>query len=155
MKGKLFLAGGGNEKQSFDVDREFAKIVKKVLYIPIAWNNIKKNETYESHLDWFTKCMNQHSKMEISMLIDLNTPINLKEFDAVYIGGGNTFKLLHKMRESKFDKKLVDFFNSGGIIFGGSAGAILFGNDINIGLICKDRDSNKIGLKNTHGHECF
>lgn len=147
MKGKLFLSGGGNEKQTYLLDDIMLSGTKNILYIPIAW----KNEYFDNCLKWFKKAMHQHKKVEINMLIDLNTDINIDGFDVVYIGGGNTFKLLKRIKDSKFDKKLVDYFNNGGIIYGGSAGAIIFGNDINIALICKDADKNEVGLKDTRG----
>ena len=147
MKGKLFLSGGGNEKQTFELDDVFLKNIKKILYIPIAW----KNEDFDSCLKWFKNAMDKHKKVKIEMIIDLEKDVILNNYDAVYIGGGNTFKLLNKIRESKFDRKLIDYFNDGGVIYGGSAGAIIFGRDISTALICKDSDKNEVGIKNTRG----
>jgi dipeptidase E len=56
--------------------------------------------------------------------------INLSEFSGVYIGGGNTFKLLEGIRKIGFDKILADYINKGGNYYGGSAGAIILGKDI-------------------------
>lgn len=149
MEGRLFLSGGGNEKQTEALDEIFLKDIKKILYIPLAW----PNNDFDSCLKWLTSLIDQHKKREteIDMIIDLNKEINLENYDAVYIGGGNTFKLLKKIRESNFDKKLIDYYKKGGTIYGGSAGAIIFGKDINIALICKDRDVNNVNLKDTGG----
>jgi len=49
----------------------------------------------------------------------------LQKYDTVYIGGGDTFKLLKLIRESGFDEKLLRYYKSGGAIYGGSAGAII------------------------------
>jgi len=147
MTGKLFLSGGGNEKQTYALDEVFLK-VRKILYIPIAW----KNDDFESCLKWFENMISQHNKkIEIKMLIDLNEKTNLQDYDAIYIGGGNTFKLLKKIKESGFDNKLIEFYNKGGTIYGGSAGALILGNNIEIALICKDVDVNEVGLKDTSG----
>ncbi len=151
MKGKLFLSGGGDEKQTYELDEVFLKDVKKILYIPLAW----KGEDFDACLKWFEKSMEQHKKVEVELLIDLSKDVNFNDFDAVYIGGGNTFKLLKKIRESRFDKKLLDYLNTGGIIYGGSAGAIIFGNDINIALICEDPDKNEVKLEDTCGLNLF
>lgn len=121
--GKLFLSGGGDEMQTFELDEIFLKSVNKILYIPLAW----PNNDYKSCLKWFSNAMNQHKRVEIQMLTDLNDDINLKDYDAVYIGGGNTFKLLKAMKDSGFDKKLFDYYNSGGTVYGGSAGAVIWG----------------------------
>lgn len=148
MTGKLFLSGGGNEKQTFVLDEVFLKSIEKILYIPVAW----KNDDFKSCLKWFKNMISVHNKeVAIKMLTDLRENINLEEYDAVYIGGGNTFKLLKKIRENKFDKKLVEFYKNGGTIYGGSAGAIIWGKDIETALLCKDADENLVNLKPTNG----
>ena len=93
----------------------------------------------------------QHKKVEIEMLLDLEKDIDLHKYDAIYIGGGNTFKLLKKIKDSKFDKKLIKYYKSGGIIYGGSAGAIILGKDIRTALLCADKDKNLVNLKDTSG----
>ena len=147
MKGKLVLSGGGNEKQTYALDEVFLKDTKKILYIPIAW----VNEDFDSCFKWFKNCIGQHKKVEIEMITDLSIDVDLDNYDAVYIGGGNTFKLLKKIRDSGFDKKLLDYLNVDGVVYGGSAGAIIFGRDIEIALICKDKDKNEMKLKDTKG----
>jgi len=147
MSEKIILSGGGNEKQTYMLDEIFLKSINKILYIPIAW----KNDDFESCLKWFKNMISQHKEVKIEMLIDLSKKINLQDYDAVYIGGGNTFKLLKKIKESKFDEKLIDYYKNGGIIYGGSAGAIILGKDIKIALICKDKDVNEVKLKATSG----
>jgi len=148
MVGRLILSGGGNEKQTYVLDEVFLKNVNKILYIPIAW----KNDDFKSCLKWFKNMISQHNKkVRITMLTDLSKNIKLENYDAVYIGGGNTFKLLNKIKENKFDKKLLDFYKKGKTIYGGSAGAIIFGNNINTALICKDADINEVKLKDSSG----
>lgn len=147
MTGKLILSGGGNEKQTYLLDKAFLKNVNKILYIPLAW----KNDDFESCLKWFKGMISQHKKVKIEMLTDLSKEVNLQNYDAVYIGGGNTFKLLKKIKDYKFDKKLIEYYNNGGIIYGGSAGAIIIGKDIEIALIGKDKDANEVKLKDTQG----
>jgi len=149
MTGKLFLSGGGNEKQTYGIDEFLLKDVKNILYIPVAW----KNNDFESCRNWFINAMEQHKKVEINMLTNLTKSPDLKNYDAVYIGGGNTFKLLKEIRESGFDEKLLRYYDNGGKIYGGSAGAIIWGRDINIALICADADVNDVNLKNTRGFD--
>lgn len=148
MIGKLFLSGGGSEKKTFEFDEIFLKEINKIIYIPLAW----PNENFEGCLNWFTSMINTHKKgISIKMLTNLNEKINLSDFDAIYIGGGNTFKLLKKIKDSEFDKKLKEYYENGGIIYGGSAGALILGNKIDLALISKEKDENIVGLKNTSG----
>jgi len=149
--GKLFLSGGGDEKQTFEVDEVFLQPVDKILYVPIA----RPNNDFESCLKWFTNAMSQHKKVSIQMLTDLKEDIGLGNYDAIYIGGGNTFKLLKIMKNAGFDKKLIDYYKSGGTVYGGSAGAIIWGKDINTALISKDADVNNVGLKDTSGFDAL
>lgn len=147
MVGKLILAGGGNEKQSFVIDEYFLNGVKKVLYVPLAW----PDDNFSGCLEWFTGAMAKHKKVGIDMLVDWKKSIDLRRYDAVYVGGGNTFKLLKRLREGGFDKSLPEFLKHGGTVYGGSAGAIIWGNKIDIALICKDKDKNLVKLVNTSG----
>lgn len=147
MKGKLFLSGGGDEKQSFEVDRIFLEKVKQVLYVPAA----RRTETFPSCLEWFRNLLSLHKPVKIEMLTDLTSNTDLNQYDAVYVGGGNTYRLLRRIRESGFDKRLVDYYNHGGRVYGGSAGAIIWGRDINIASIGFDSDKNEDNLKETRG----
>ncbi len=147
MKGKIFLSGGGDKNQTFDIDEIFLKDIKKILYIPIAW----KNEDYNSCLNWFMDMIKSHKHAVIEMCTDLTKKIELENYDAVYIGGGNTFKLLKKLKENKFDKKIIEYYLNGGIIYGGSAGAIIWGFDINISNLGKDSDKNEVNLIDKSG----
>ena len=49
----------------------------------------------------------------------------MANYSAIFIGGGNTFKLLKGIKDRGAFSKLKDFINNNGIIFGGSAGAII------------------------------
>lgn len=150
MSGRVFLSGGGSAKQTFDLDEVFLQDLKKILYIPLAW----PNDDFDSCLRWFNSTMELHrKKVKVDMLTDLSRKVELKDYDAVYIGGGNTFKLLKKIKDSKFDVKLIEYYKNGGTVYGGSAGAIIWGRNIDIARICADADVNLVGLKNTSGFD--
>lgn len=72
----------------------------------------------------------------------------LDGFDAVYLGGGNTFGLLAQLQDSGFVAGLVRFARRGGAIYGGSAGAIVLGRDI---TTAAHLDRNEVGLAETRG----
>lgn len=71
-----------------------------------------------------------------------------KDFDVVYVCGGNTFFLMAKLKESGLDKKIVELVNNGAIYVGASAGSVAAGPDISI---AGPFDENDIGLKDMAG----
>ncbi len=87
---------------------------------------------YKKSCKWLANKLNKLSKdpVEISMVLDFNKCKNLDKFSAVYIGGGNTYKLLKLMKESDFLHILKRYIQNGGIIYGASAGAVLMGKSI-------------------------
>jgi len=65
MIGKLFLCGGGNERQTYGIDEFLLKNVKKILYIPLAW----KNNDFESCRKWFVNMVRQHKILELKLTL--------------------------------------------------------------------------------------
>lgn len=141
---KLILSGGTGKNNEEKLNSLFLKLVKDkpILYIPIA----RETKDYSECYDWINSIL---KNKKINMLVDFKLQkIKLDDFGGIYIGGGNTFKLLKDIKESKFDKKLKDFK---GIIFGGSAGAIIFGKNIETAAWGSIKDENKVKLKNLKG----
>ncbi len=147
MIGTLFLSGGGNEKQTYEIDEIFLQGVNSILYIPWAW----PNDDFASCEKWIKKCMQQHKKVDITTATTIEMPKDIESYDAIYIGGGNTFKLLKRLRETKLDKKLVELYKKGKTIYGGSAGTLIWGYDIQTAKLCKDKDKNIVKIRDTSG----
>lgn len=140
---RIFLAGGGSEKDSFDVDKAFSdgiKTPKKIIYVPIAM----ETDDYSDCLEWIKSTFSAFQISNIKMITKLDkiSAIN----SAVYIGGGNTYKLLKEIKETSFDKKLTKHVKNNGIVYGGSAGAIVMGKTV---LTSSDR--NNVGLTDFEG----
>lgn len=148
---KLFLCGGGCGKQIEDAYREFLRHIDKdkpLLYVPLAMDEAK----YIGCKEWFTQEVKYMGLSNFEMVCSAQELYD-KEFTnycAVFIGGGNTYDLLNKIGGSNLRKKITDFLLCGGVVFGGSAGAIIFGCDIEV---CKLEDGNNCGLKNTCGFD--
>lgn len=126
----LFLSGGGSGEKSKEIDGEFMRAVKDdkpVLYIPLA-----RDSPYDACLDWILNNFAPFDFKNIKMVLSVDDlrKINLKDYSGVYIGGGDTYKLLGDLINAEFLETLVDFVNSGGHVYGGSAGAIIFGKSI-------------------------
>ena len=55
---------------------------------------------------------------------------DLRDFNVIFVSGGNTFYLLEKMRESGFDKIIKQLLSNGIIYIGSSAGSVVVGPSI-------------------------
>lgn len=146
---KVFLCGGGSGKVIEDAMRKFENLLDKskpLLYVPLAM----ESNRYDSCYEWITNEMRLTNVTNIEMVTSGNDLFNknLNDYCAIFIGGGNTYKLLKELKNSKSFDKIKDFINNDGIVFGGSAGAIIFGKDINS---CKMQDKNDVGLDDTEG----
>lgn len=70
------------------------------------------------------------------------SPGALDHVEVVAIPGGDTFHLLHELRNSGLIDTLRHHIDAGGAIYGGSAGAIRAGRDIAIALIADTNDTD-------------
>ncbi len=73
------------------------------------------------------------------------------DIDIIYVGGGNTFGTLDKIRKCNFDKDIIDYVKSGVTYIGGSAGAYIATKNIEHVLRYDDNnvemtDFNGLGL---------
>ncbi len=148
---EIILSGGGSGEKTKEVDELFSNILKKskpLLYIPIAINKIK--HPYPECLKWlketFDKLGVKFYEMWSEKDLFKSKEINPEKFGGIYIGGGNTFYLLKILKESGFWEFLIKAIKKGTPIYGGSAGAIIFGKSI-----LTSSDENFVGLKEFAG----
>ncbi|WP_307892108.1 Type 1 glutamine amidotransferase-like domain-containing protein [Bacillus swezeyi] len=147
--GKLFLSGGGDADQTQALDRRFAEEIdqnKPLLYIPIAMDASR----FDSCFEWINKMLKPLGIENITMWTNVrNKSIqDLDAFSAVYIGGGNTFHLLKSLMDCHVIDILKSYAEKDGIIYGGSAGAIILGKNI---MTCSHMDCNNAGLNHFSG----
>lgn len=133
---KLFLCGGGSGKQIVSALNKFSSVLDKtkpILYIPLAF----ENNDYDSCSNWFSEEIKFMGINNFEM-VRSSKELSQKDFNkycALFIGGGNTYKLLKDLKENSNFEKIENYLKNDGIIFGGSAGAIIFGKDINSCLL--------------------
>lgn len=148
----LYLCGGGSGKQIKEAYNDFKKqldkhnFVKPILYIPLAM----EKENYNDCKKWFNeevKYFGDYSYEMVSSSFKLAQK-ELSNYSAVFIGGGNTYKLLKELRTANFLKKIKKYLQNDGLVFACSAGAIIFGKDIDC---CKIDDPSQIMLEDTQG----
>lgn len=143
----IFLAGGGNADDSKPIDVYFVRLLdhtKPLIYIP----NAMRSRPYQSCLEWFRSVMNPLGVHTIEMWDDLYPHRLATDVAGMYIGGGDTMKLIGELRGAGFDNYLCEIVQSGTPLYGGSAGAIILGENIQTDPEIKDKYlSETAGLK--------
>lgn len=147
---KVALGGGGGAIDSRLLDEVFATWIGprgRLLYWPVALRGIRP---FPSCLEWITATFAPLQVNQITMWTDLceHHADELDQFDAVYIGGGNTFALLAELRRSGFERYLREYACDGKAVYGGSAGAVVLGRDIRT---VDYLDCNEVGLVEMQG----
>jgi peptidase E len=138
---KVLLTSAGLETDT--IKKFFLKILLKkpqeikALFIPTAAIDA-------GAIGVLPKCMNDLLKCEMKeeniTVYDLHKVMpleKLKQFDVVYICGGNTEYLLERINEQGFNEVLKDYIKEDGIVVGVSAGSIIAAQNLenNLGLI--------------------
>jgi len=85
-------------------------------------------------------------KKVIFLDVEFENPNKLKDFDIIYISGGNPFYLLYHLKKSGADKIIKKLANKGIILIGVSAGATVLGPSIKI-VQYFDNKKNIVKLK--------
>jgi len=129
----IILSGGGNEEQTHILDHFFLSKIPQngsILYVPIA---LRGHELFSGAESWFKSVLAKHNRKDI-LVTTMNDFQDVRLFeknhDAIYIGGGNTWLLLGELQKSGRLENLKELALSGTLVYGGSAGAIILGNDI-------------------------
>ena len=145
---RLLISGGGKTLLATKKLNEIIEHDKPILYIPLAM----PSERYPSCYEWIKDELKGIDVPNIDMVVsgtDLFNK-NLENYSALFIGGGNTFKLLKDLKDSGSFEKIKVFIENNGIVFGGSAGAIILGQCIDT---CKYADKNEVDLKDLMGFD--
>lgn len=148
---KLILCGGGSGEQNYYANKKLNEIIdhnKPLLYVPLAMD--ESDHPYDSCYEWINEELAQVQLSGIDMVRSFEELVQ-KDYDnycALFIGGGNTYKLLKGIKDSGAFEKIKEFINNGGIVIGGSAGAVIFGCDIDI---ISTMDPNDVALIDTKG----
>jgi len=129
--GKIVAVGGGDmrEGDTLPIDREVITLTgrarPKALFIPTA--------SYDSVEYWegFQRIYGGELGCETAVLYLLNLAPSRAELeesilssDLIYVGGGNTLKMMRRWRKLGVDRLLEQAYNRGTVLAGVSAGAI-------------------------------
>ena len=148
---KLILCGGGSGEQNYYANKKLNEIIdhsKPLLYVPLAMD--ESDHPYDSCYEWIIGELSQVQLSGIDMVRSFEelAQKDYNNYCALFIGGGNTYKLLKGLKESGSFEKIEEFLNNEGIVIGGSAGAVIFGYDIDI---ISTMDPNEVALADTKG----
>ena len=147
----IILGGGGHGEQTVITNKLFESLIdsnKPILYIPLAWEHY--DEGYQNCKKFLIGEFSniKHGEIEVIQSADEILDKNLFDYSAIFIGGGNTYKLLKNLKDSGAFEKIKQYTDNGGIVYGGSAGATIFVKDINSNFYM---DTNNVDLKDTSG----
>lgn len=149
---RLILSGGGESENFFELDNKFLSLLSyapSLLLIPMAC----ESSYYDKALDRIVDTFSTIDFENIEMCLDLGS-LNweyLKKFDAIYIDGGNTFRLMDHVRKSHFYELIRKFIHNGGVINGDSAGAIVLGSHLQTAHFGSFGDENETELISYQG----
>ena len=142
VAGTVYLGGGGSAADEAALWRAMLAGKSRIVYWPCALTPERAHAAGE----WLTGALRDldvHVGVETWTDLSRHTPDQLASADLLFVGGGNTFRLLGHVREHGFVDAVRDFVAGGGDYYGGSAGALLACTDVEIALRL---DENKVGL---------
>lgn len=150
---KLILCGGGSGEQNTLANQKLNEIIdhaKPLLYVPLAMD--ENDHPYDSCYEWICTELSKVNVPRIEMVRSFEELAikKLQDYSALFIGGGNTYKLLQGLKQSGSFDNIKDYINNDGIVIGGSAGAVIFGYDIDV---IAAMDDNEVALKDTKGFD--
>lgn len=70
-------------------------------------------------------------------IIELRKANGIRQYDVVYLCGGDTNYLLERVNDTGFSNTLMKYIQADGFVMGVSAGSLIFANNLsgNLGLI--------------------
>ncbi|MBO4687456.1 MAG: Type 1 glutamine amidotransferase-like domain-containing protein [Clostridiales bacterium] len=148
---KLFLCGGGYGKQTEAIYQVFDAVIdheKPLLYIPLAMP--EEEHSLDECYAWIKNELAAIRFPSIDMVRSYEEILekDFSQYCAIFVGGGNTFSLLDGLKRSGAFARIAEYIRGDGIVFGGSAGEIIFGKDI-----MTSSDPNHVGLTDTSGFD--
>jgi dipeptidase E len=150
---KLFLTSNAleNEKVAVYFKTIFADRGMKDLSVLLI--TVQDSESDAFYLEKTMKELNDVGVVDIDIFKLRTEKFDSKrEYDLIYVCGGNTFIYLDRIRKTGLDKFIIDNVKSGRSVYvGASAGSIIAGPDIEICGYGNCGDPNDIGLKDLRG----
>lgn len=138
----VHLGGGGTAQQEAALWRPMLASRPRVLYWPFALSGAMLAGAEE----WLRGSLDEHQPgLELETWTSLagRSGEQMRGFDLLFVGGGNTFDLLAHLRDHGALAWVRTFLDDGGDLYGGSAGAIVAGATVEVAAW---HDENATGL---------
>jgi dipeptidase E len=142
MGGSIYLGGGGSAADESALWRSMLAGKSRVVYWPFAL----PPERARTAEEWLIRGFRElDADVVVETWTDLShhVPDQLASAELLFVGGGNTFRLLDHVRRNGFIDAVGQFVDAGGDYYGGSAGALLALSDVSLAL---HRDENDLDL---------
>lgn len=151
---RMILAGGGSPEQAAQVDSQWLKMLEvdhgsPVLYIPWAQAEHKQIAAEEWFRDTYAKSLGGRAIHVAQIGARLE---GLEAYASVYVGGGNTQRLMDRIDAVDGRADLKSYIENDGIFYGGSAGAIILGKTLLTAPEVKPSSQNTDGLDLLDGY---
>lgn len=148
---KLIVSWWGDYTDSKKLDLLYKEMLqgKKILYIPRAMYS----EKYDSCYEWIQNVFPSDEGYSVYLLSEkefLEKDSDYTVYDGLYMGWGNTYRLLKLIKDTWFSKIIENFLTHDKPIYGGSAWAIIMGKEIHT---ASDMNVVKLSLDETKGFD--
>ncbi len=152
---KLFLTSTGLENKkisNYFENNLFSKEIKDLSFLVVS---IQDSEQDTFYLEKTLSEIKNTGASNIDIFKLANEKFTTKkEYDVIFVCGGNTFDYLDRIRKAELDKVIIDFAKKDDNVYVGvSAGSIIAGPSIEISGWGSEGDKNNIGLTDLQGLE--
>ena len=150
---KLFLTSTGLENKDISRNFEMMFLPKEPKDLSFLVVSIQDSEQDAFYLGKTLSEIKNTGAVDIDVFKLRNEKfVTNKEYDVVFVCGGNTFDYLDRIRKIGLADYLLSFSKKEESVYVGvSAGSIVAGPDISIAGWGKEGDKNDIGLKDLRG----
>ena len=142
----IYLTGGGDQEEFSQLDRLFIEELPSGAKIGLL---AQACDDANEALDRIEYYFADKKISSIELVTDVR--VDLSQYSALIIEGGNTFNLIKAVRESALFNSLKSFANSGKPIYADSAGAIILGSDVHTAFLGDDGDEDELKLQDYRG----
>ena len=150
---KLLLTSTGLENKDISSHFETSFLPKEAKDLSFLVVSIQDSEQDAFYLEKTLSEIKNTGAQDIDVFkLGSEKFISKKDYDVVYVCGGNTFDYLDRIRKTELDKFIIDFSKKEDAVYVGvSAGSIIAGTSIEIAGWGSEGDTNNIKLLDLQG----